>query len=146
MLKGPLLHPQILAALAGAGHGAKVLIAAANFPATTQSGPNAVVVSLALAPGLVTCTDVLSVVVKTTVIERAAVISPPDGLAANEPVAWSEYRGVFEAIGAPLTLESLPGGRFMRETLSPELALVVATGDQRLYTSILLTVGVVRPS
>jgi L-fucose mutarotase len=146
MLSGRLLHPQILAALAGAGHGAKVLIAAANFPTTPRSGRNAAAVSLALAPGLVTCTDVLSVVVTATVFERAAVISPPDGQAESEPAAWSEYRGVFASIGAPLALEPLSGDRFMAETLSPDLALAVATGDQRLYTSILLTVGVVRPS
>lgn len=146
MLKGRLIHPLILAALAGAGHGAKVLIAAANFPTTTRSGPNATTVSLALAPGLVTCTDVLSVVVTAAVFEHAAVISPPDEQAESEPAAWSEYRGVFESIGAPRALEPLSGDRFMAETLSPDLALAVATGDQRLYTSILLTVGVVRPS
>jgi L-fucose mutarotase len=37
MLKSHLLHPQIIASLAEAGHGAKVLIAAANFPASTHT-------------------------------------------------------------------------------------------------------------
>jgi L-fucose mutarotase len=135
----------MLAALAGAGHGARVLIAAANFPTTTHSGPNATVVNVAVAPGLVSCSDVLRALVGATVFERATVITPAEAGVDGEPAAWSEYRGVFEAVGASFALEELSRERFMKETMSSDLALAVATGDQRLYTSILLTVGVVRP-
>jgi L-fucose mutarotase len=141
-----LLQPQILAALAGAGHGAKILIAAGNFPATTQRGPNTQLVNLALAPGIVSCTDVLSALLTVAVFEHAAVIRPPDReseAGKAEPAAWAEYRELLGAAGRQLALEPLEGERFMAEARSPGLALTVATGDERLYTSLLLTVGVV---
>ena len=55
MLKGKLLHPQILHALARAGHGAKVLISDGNYPHWPKHGPNAEVVFLNLGPGKVLC-------------------------------------------------------------------------------------------
>ena len=51
MLKSRLLHPQITAALARAGHGSKVLISDGNYPHGTKKGQNAEVVYLNLAPG-----------------------------------------------------------------------------------------------
>ena len=58
MLKHRLLHPEISEILARAGHHAKVLIADGNYPASTTLGPNARLVSLNLAPGLVTVSQV----------------------------------------------------------------------------------------
>ena len=45
MLLTPLLHPEISAVLAAAGHHSKVLIADGNYPASTTLGPNAKLVS-----------------------------------------------------------------------------------------------------
>jgi L-fucose mutarotase len=141
-----LLHPQILAALAESGHGSRVLIAAANFPAKTHRGPNATLVSLALAPGLVTCTHVLSALLTAAVFEHAAVIRPPagkDGAESREPPAWGEYRRLLRDAGRDMELEPLEGDRFFEEARSNDVALTVATGDERRYTSVLLTVGFV---
>jgi len=66
MIQGKLIHPQVLAALARAGHGSKVLISDGNYPHWTTRGPNAEVVYLNLAPGLVSGTEVLRAL--TTVI------------------------------------------------------------------------------
>ena len=41
MLKQTLIHPDILEALAAAGHGSKILITDGNFPASTVLGENA---------------------------------------------------------------------------------------------------------
>ena len=41
MLKTPILHPQILAALGRAGHSSKILIADGNYPFHTKRGPSA---------------------------------------------------------------------------------------------------------
>ena len=71
MLKTALLHPEIMEALGGAGHGSQVLIADGNYPCSTTAGPNAQLVYLNLAPGLVTATDVLKVLVQTVPIEAA---------------------------------------------------------------------------
>jgi L-fucose mutarotase len=41
MLQYKLIHPQILAALAAAGHGSTVLIADGNYPFSTAANPQA---------------------------------------------------------------------------------------------------------
>ncbi len=51
MLRSELIHPQISAILAKAGHSSKVLIADGNYPACSAIGPRAELVSLNLAPG-----------------------------------------------------------------------------------------------
>ncbi len=61
MLQGTLIHPEILAALGSAGHGAQVLIADGNYPFSTGSNPRATRVFLTVSPGLLTATDVLRV-------------------------------------------------------------------------------------
>lgn len=55
MLKGKLIHPDIMAALALCGHGDKVLIADGNYPLDSKSG-EAETVYLGLTPGLPTVT------------------------------------------------------------------------------------------
>ena len=50
MLTTRLLHPEILAALGEAGHGAQVLIADGNYPLATRSNPDAYRVFLNLEP------------------------------------------------------------------------------------------------
>ncbi len=137
MLKTTLLHPEILEALGGAGHGSKVLIADGNFPFGTGSNPAAQRVYLNLAPGLVTVTDVLKVLIEAIPVEAAAVMQPPDW----EPPIFSEFRGLLPG------LELKPLGRFeFYETARErEVALVIATGEQRIYANLLLTIGVVMP-
>ena len=61
MLKHALIHPEINEVLARAGHHSRILIADGNYPASTKKGPNARVLSLNLAPGLVTVSQVLEV-------------------------------------------------------------------------------------
>ena len=136
MLKTHLLHPEILAALGGAGHGSKVLIADGNFPFGTGSNPSARRVYLNLAPGLLTVTDVLKVLVTAIPIEAAEVMQPPTG----EPSIFAEFRQI-------LGMELKPLGRFefYDAASSNDVALVIATGEQRIYANLLLTVGVVMP-
>ena len=55
MLKGKLIHPQVLEVLGRAGHGSQILIADGNYPFANKLGPNARLVSLNLSPGVVTC-------------------------------------------------------------------------------------------
>ncbi len=139
MLKTKLLHPEILAALGGAGHGSKVLIADGNYPFGTGSHPNAAHVYLNLAPGLVTVTDVLRVLVETIPIEMAQVMMPASG---PEPGIFAEFRQIL-----PADLALQPRGRFefYDAVRDPNTALVIATGEQRIYANLLLTIGVVMP-
>ena len=136
MLKTGLLHPQILEALGQAGHGAQVLIADGNYPLLTRTNPAAHRVYLNLAPGKVTVTDVLEPLVGAIQVEAAHVMVPADG---DEPAIFAEFRELLP--GTPLqTVE-----RFAFYDLShgPDVALAIATGEQRIYANLLLTIGVV---
>ncbi len=138
MLTYQLLHPEILAALGSAGHGAQVLIADGNYPFATRAHPSAARVYLNLAPDMLQVTDVLAVLIKAIPIEAAHVMVPESG---DDPPIFSEFRTLLPAI------ELHPLGRFDFYDLarSPETALVIATGERRIYANIMLTIGVVPP-
>ena len=65
MLRHQLIHPELNAILARAGHHAKILIADGNYPASTKWGPNARLVSLNLSPGVITCAQALRAMAMT---------------------------------------------------------------------------------
>ncbi len=146
MLKTPLLHPQILAALGAAGHGSKVLLADSNYPASTRLGSNAELVNLNVAPGLVNATELLRLLVATIPIEAAEVMVPDGGA---EPDVFAEFRELlkgattFTSSGVALTAHSRFD--FYDAASATDVALTIATGDQRIYANLLLTIGVVLP-
>jgi L-fucose mutarotase len=139
MLKTTLLHPEILAALGSAGHGARVLIADGNYPFSTGASPTAELVFLNLKPGLVSAADVLETLVSAIPIESAMVMVPAQG---PEPEIHRTFKGLLPA-GVPL--EKKGRFEFYDEAKSPEMALVIATGEQRVFANILLVIGVVQP-
>ena len=138
MLKTNLLHPEILRALAAAGHGAKVLVSDGNFPHSTGSNAYAAHVYLNLAPGLLSVTDVLKVVAAAIPVEAAETMATADG---TEPPIWAEFR----ALLPDQTLRPLERWAFYETARGHDVALVIATGEQRIYANILLTIGVVAP-
>lgn len=140
MLKSRLLHPEILSALASNGHGSKVLIADSNYPFVTHSGPNADVVFLNLAPGLLSATDVLSVLADTIPIEAAEVMVPESG---PEPSIFAEFRSI---LGAEIKLQPMGRFEFYEAAMGGEVCLAIATGEQRIFSNVLLTIGVVKPA
>ena len=137
MLKTGLLHPEILHALAGSGHGGKVLIADGNYPFSTLSNPSAKRVYLNLAPGKLTVSEVLEVLVDAIPIEAVDVMAAPD----HEPEIWADFRRIL-----PAEQFIHPNERFAFYDLASDkqVCLVIATGEQRLYANILLTIGVVK--
>ena len=145
MLLTPLLHPEMNAVLAMAGHHSKVLIADGNYPASTTLGPNAKLVSLNLAPGLVTVTQVLEALVGVIPIEKAETMmyetSGPYALDADPPV-WQEYREVFERAEIKLELSPIEKWDFYPAVNTPDLALTIQTGDQQRFANLLLTIGI----
>jgi L-fucose mutarotase len=140
VLKTRLLHPEILAALAGAGHGSRVLIADGNYPFSTGSNPNAPVVYLNVRPGLVSVPDVLETLLTAIPVESAMVMMPPQGPA---PEIHGDFR---RALPADVPIVSRGRMEFYGEARCDETALVIATGEQRVWANLLLTIGVVRPS
>lgn len=140
MLATGLIHPEILRALAGAGHGSGVLISDGNFPHDTAPASSAKRVYLNLRPGLVSVADVLGALLTVLPIESAAVMVPPDGV--PPPI---------HATFATMLTPAVPVAKLMRQefydaTADPNLALVIATGEQAHYANLLLTVGVVAES
>lgn len=139
MLTQRLIHPQILEALAAAGHGSKVLLTDGNYPASTRIGDNAEQVYLNLAPGKPTVTEVLEVILTAIPVESAAVMAPPTG---PEPPVFDEFRSM---LPRGIELEELGRYEFYEAASEPDLCLQVITGEQRIYANILLTIGVVMP-
>lgn len=139
MLLYPLLHPEILNALGSAGHGALVLIADGNYPVSTRSGPRAQRVYLNLAPGLVTVTDVLKVLVGAVPLEAAYVMGPDSSAV---PSIFRDFRRI---LPKTMKIERLGRYEFYDAASGNDVALAIATGEQRIYANILLTTGVVPP-
>ena len=138
MLKTTLLHPEILFALGSAGHGSQVLIADGNYPFATGSNPAADRVFLNLAPGVLTVTEVLRVLAAAIPVEAAHVMATADG---SEPGIWAEFRELLP----DNPLQPLERFAFYEAASEKDVALVIATGEQRVYANILLTIGVVPP-
>jgi L-fucose mutarotase len=145
MLKHQLIHPRINEVLGRAGHGAKVLIADGNFPASTAMGPRAELVSLNLRPGLVTCGQVLEALVTAVPFEAAHTmdypLTGPFALKAEPPV-WNEYRAIFRKAKLKLKLEPLERFNFYKAAGTADHVLTIQTGDQQLFANLLLTIGV----
>ncbi|WP_405799523.1 RbsD/FucU domain-containing protein [Streptomyces sp. NBC_01506] len=136
MLLTSLLHPGILHALAGAGHGARVLLADGHYPASTATGERARTVHLNLTPGLLDVTTVLDVLLGAVTVESAQVMVPPEG--EPEPPAVAEYRKRL----APAPVGALGRFEFYDAARSPDVALTIVTADIRTYANLLLTIGV----
>ena len=147
MLTGRLLHPGILAALAGAGHGSLVLITDANYPATTTRGPNAAVVHLNLTPGVVDAVTVVAALAAQVPVEEAFVMAPAtsgsNALDADPPI-WSRFAAALTDAGAPVPLQRLERTAFYAAAGTPDVALTVVTGETEIYANLLFRVGVVR--
>ena len=140
MLRFPLIHPPLLAALGAAGHGGRVLLADANYSHSTNVSPAATLIHLNLRPGLVTVDQVLEPVLAAVPVESVAVMRPDDG---TTPAVFTRYR---EMLGDDLPLQPLGRMDFYAQCRQPDLAVCVATGDDRLYANVLLTIGYVAPA
>lgn len=148
MLKSQLIQPDILEVLGRAGHSSRILIADGNYPFLTKLGPNAQLVNLNLSPGLVDCVQVLEALVTAVPIEEAAVMqyatTGPYAL-EKEPEIWANFRETLKTSGYTDPLKTIERFAFYDEAGTPDVALTIATGEQRIYANLLLTIGVVLP-
>src|SRR4051812_29753065 len=148
MLRHQLIHPKINEVLARGGHHSVILIADGNYPAWNKKGPNAELVSLNLAPGLVTCAQVLRTLLTAVPIDHIQTMGiPPDDPYAQsgEPPVWQEYRDVIKAAGLAIPLEPVLKWDFYERVNSPDHILTIQTGDQSLWANVLLTMGCRQP-
>jgi L-fucose mutarotase len=139
MLKASLLHPDILAGLSRSGHGSRILISDANYPVATKVPPRAQIVFLNLSPGLVTVTQVLRPVLELINVESATTMVPPNG--PRPPV----HDEIHELFPEGLNITECLRAEFYEQAKTNDTSLVIATGEQRRFANVLLTIGVVSP-
>lgn len=135
MLRGELIHPPLIEALATAGHGSQVLIGDGNYPYLTARNPCARLVHLNVAPGLLTVAQVLELMMTATNFESATVMGPDDGA---EVEAHDDYRNL---LGGDVSFARTDRWSFYDTARSSDVGLIVATGDERQYANLMLTVG-----
>jgi L-fucose mutarotase len=144
MLKHRLIHPEISETLAKAGHHAKVLIADGNYPASTALGPNARLVSLNLAPGIVTVAQVLETLLTAIPVDAINTMGIPadDPYALQgDPPVWADYRRIVSTAGLSIELTPIDKWQFYEAVASRDHVLTIQTADQHLWANVLLTMG-----
>jgi L-fucose mutarotase len=144
MLKGldPLLNADLLQVLRAMGHGDDLVIADANFPATTMAR-RLVRMDGVAAPRVLEA--VLSVMPLDDFVDepcgRIEVVGDPDA----EPEVCQEFQKIIDrAEGGRFQLAKIE--RFAFYARAREAFAVVQTGETRLYGCVLLKMGVVRPA
>lgn len=134
MLKGKLIHPQLMAALAMCGHGDKVLIADGNYPLDSKTS-DAELVYLGLMPGQPTVSQVLEAIQSVVNVERAEVMDPADG---TTPEIFGTFREMLDG----MELDMLGRYEFYDACCDKNVRLAISTGEQRVFANILITIGV----
>jgi L-fucose mutarotase len=141
MLKGihPLLHADLLHALASMGHGDELVIADANFPGASIAR-RLIQAGGASAPEALDA--ILTVLPLDTFLRPSALTMQVVGDAAAIPEPVREFGEVFARHGrAALDLGKLEREAFY--TRARNAYAVVRTGDLRPYGNILLVKGVI---
>lgn len=134
-----ILSPDLLWALRAMGHGDEVVIADANFPATTLG------VRCHRLDGL-TATDVLQAVLTVLPLDKyvpnpALVMAVVDDPSAVSPVVAEFQRITTATADNPATLEKLE--RFAFYERAKSAFAIIQTGETRLYGNIILKKGVI---
>ncbi len=134
----PLLTPDLLYALASAGHGDRIAIVDANFPAAANANR---LIRLPGADATAALRAVLSVLPVDDFVpdpcQVMQVVGDPD--AVPEPVA--DFTRLLQAAGTAPP-HAVPRQDFY--ALARQAFAVVATGERRLYGNIIVTKGVIR--
>ncbi|WP_426958251.1 RbsD/FucU family protein [Muricoccus radiodurans] len=134
----PLLTPDLLHALASAGHGDRIAIVDANFPAAANARR---LIPLAGADAGAALRAVLSVLPLDDFEPDPAAVMEVVGDPQAVPEAVAEFTRLLEQTGGA------PPARLQRDAFyaaARSAFAVVATGERRLYGNIILTKGVVR--
>lgn len=134
MLKGKLIHPDIMSALAYCGHGDKILIADGNYPLDSKTA-DAQLVYLGLMPGTPTVPQVLEALQSVINIEKAEVMDPADG---TTPEIFGTFREMLDG----MELDLLGRYEFYDACCDKNVRLAISTGEKRVFANLLITVGV----
>lgn len=138
MIRGEIKHPDVLAALASAGHGSKIIVTDAHYPVATAIRQGAPIIRLALVAGQPSVPFIAQRIVGAVPVEAADLPKVPDehlplgvhtellDILGDTPINWMSRSELYEA------------GR------SEDIALCLVSGDTRRFGNLILTVGVLR--
>lgn len=135
MIKSEILHPELLATLAKCGHKTNILIADSNYSFVTNSSPYAQIIYLNFAIGLIKSTTVLEKILKYINVEKATLMSYPDDF--NNTIE-REYK---QLLSTAIPIKYVERNDFYALAKSTDTLLVIATGENRRFANIILTVG-----
>ena len=133
----PLLSPDLLHALGSAGHGDRIAIVDANFPAASTARR---LIPLHGANATAALAAVLSVLPVDTFEPDPVVVMEMVGAPEHTPEAVAEFTRLLAGAGVAPPAR-LPRHEFYHA--AREAYAVVLTGERRLYGNIILTKGVV---
>lgn len=137
MIKTEIIHPELLCHLAKCGHKTKILIADSNYSFVTNSPKHANIVYLNFTPGMISSTEVLSALCKMINIESTELMAYPEDF--NNTII-KEYESI---LPSGIAMEYLQRADFYAAVKADETLLVIASGEQRRFANILLTVAAV---
>ena len=144
MLKNipPILSPEMLKVLCEMGHGDRIVIADANFPAASM-GKNAIVLR-ADGHGAIELLDaILSLFPLDTYVEHpVSLMQVMPGDTVQTPI-WDDYKSVvakYDERGAAAFGEI---DRFAFYEEAKQVYAIIATGEKALYANIMLQKGVI---
>jgi L-fucose mutarotase len=148
MLKTPVLHPEILAALGAGGHLSTVLITDGNYPHANRSHPRAKIVWANFVPGVVDAVTALRMVCDLVPVEAVTVMEPTKSgefALPGDPPIWESFRKTLrERSSFNGELHPLQKPEFNAMAMSPDLCLVIATAETQIWANCIITIGVVR--
>ncbi|MEP9397912.1 RbsD/FucU domain-containing protein [Mesorhizobium sp. KR2-14] len=142
MLRGihPLLGPELLHALRTMGHGDEIVIADANFPASTLGRP------VIRADGLGAEAVVEAILTHmpldtfdTAAAFRMAMVETPEEV----PPICVSFQEIIDRLAGPFRVAPLE--RFAFYERARQAAYIVATGELKLYANLILKKGVLPP-
>lgn len=137
MLKTPVIHPQIMEALARSGHFAQVVIADGNLPVGAMTGPNSTTVHLNFKPGLLDAVTVLEGILEVCPVQGATVMEKP-------AEANAEIHETYKGLLGDVTWDEMERWAFYDKIRDQATTLIIQTGEQRRFANLILTVGVVK--
>ncbi|EOH95558.1 RbsD/FucU family protein [Enterococcus pallens] len=136
MLKGSLIHPEILFEVAKCGHGDKILITDGNYPKYEKKHEAARLIDLALSENIPSVIEVLKALTSVVNVEKYELMDPGDH--EELPALFTE----FSEILIDIENEKLGRFEFYQKAVEKEVRLVIGSAETRVFGNILLTVGV----
>ncbi|XP_064172729.1 fucose mutarotase [Anguilla rostrata] len=146
VLKGipSILSPDLLYTLAKMGHGDELVLADANFPAssTCRCGPSEIRADGLRIPELLEA--ILKLFPLDTYVDRPAAVMdlvPSDRQSGLAVPVWETYSGLLKEAGSDKPLEKVE--RFAFYERAKKSFAVVATGETSLYGNLIIKKGVI---